>query len=76
MTIKSIDGVTTYQTLTTTNGGIIFNGTSGLIDLIITATQTASLGWKQASYELLVIDPNTNETLPLLVGRLSAVSSL
>jgi hypothetical protein len=76
MPITSIDGLTTYQTLTDENGGIVFNGTSGNIDLILTKEQTEALGWTSANYTLTVVNPTTHETLPLLTGRLTAVGSL
>lgn len=72
--IRSPDKSEEYFTLTDGNGGIVFNGTSGLIDIIIPASTTKGIGWKQASYELLVVNPSTNETLPLLTGRFRVVN--
>jgi len=76
MPIVSLDGLTTYQTLTDKNGGIVFSGTTGLIDLVLMKTQTEDLGWTYANYTLSVVDPVASETLPLLTGRLTAVGAL
>lgn len=75
MPIVSLDGITTFQTLTNTNGGIILGGSTGLINLILTKEQTEALGWTQANYTLTVVN-TSSETLPLLSGRLTAVGSL
>jgi hypothetical protein len=69
--LKSINGTETFLTLTNENGGIIFNGESGLIDLIISSAQTSAITWNVSDYNLLVINPHTEETLPLLTGRFS-----
>lgn len=75
MPIVSLDGLTTYQTLTDTNGGIVFGGSNGLISLILTKEQTEALGWTQANYTLTLTN-TSSEDLPLLTGRLTAVGSL
>lgn len=74
--LKSLDGETTYMELTEANGGIVFNGSSGLIDIKISANVTSVLTWKQATYTLLVANPTTLETLPLLTGRFIVHNSL
>lgn len=76
MPIVSLEGTTTYQTLTNKNGGIIFGGTTGIVELILSKAQTESLGWTYANYTLSVVDPVTVETLPLLTGRLTAINAL
>lgn len=76
LVIVSIDGLTTYKTLTDENGGLVFNGTSGNIDIIISKAETETLGWTAANYLLTVLNPSNNETYPLLTGRLTAIGTL
>ena len=40
--------------LTTSNGGITITGSAGVVDLLLTATQTASLKFDVAQYDLVV----------------------
>lgn len=59
------------ESLTNTGSGIVFNGQSGFIDLIISEAEAKEIGWDQAIYELKVVDPSTHETIALLTGRLT-----
>jgi hypothetical protein len=58
--------------------GVFFGGdnddpTNGIIDLIITATDTGNIEWTQATYSFEIIDPLANVYL-LLVGGFGVVS--
>lgn len=72
--LKSIQGETTYLTLTSENEGIVFGGESGLIDIKISAATTEAITWSAAAYTLFVLNPNSNETLALLTGRFITVA--
>lgn len=72
MPIVSLDGLTAYQTLTTENGGLIFSGATGFIEILLSKAQTEALGWTVANYTLSVTNPLA-ESFPLLKGRLKAL---
>lgn len=68
LTIKDNDG-NTLLVLTTENGGLIFTGLTGDIDIII--NDTSSLTWTQGNYELMVQAPGGGDLIPLLRGGFS-----
>lgn len=60
---------TIYATLTVANGGIVLGGTAGTLQIIISATDTASYTWTTGAYDLLITAPGAGgETWPLLFG--------
>lgn len=65
--IKSLDGLTLYYDLSTTNGGLVFGGVNGTIDIVITAAQTTAITWTQGRYTLYVTNPS-NQVNALLTG--------
>lgn len=63
---------TIFATLTTASGGIILGGALGTLQIIISATDTASYTWINGAYDLLITAPGVGgETWPLLFGKFS-----
>ena len=56
-------------------GGDLHDAKTGIIDLVITDFDTASLPWTAAAYILTVMPP-TLITIPLLLGSLNVVGTL
>lgn len=54
--------------LTDGNGGIIFGGVNGTIELHITEAQTAAFAWRKATYTLYVKEA-AGENQPVLTGQ-------
>lgn len=44
--------------LTTENGGITLGGVAGIINLYISAVNTAALAWSDGIYDIALIAPN------------------
>src|SRR5947209_1833423 len=72
--ITSLDGLTTYMTLSTGalagQSGVFFGGdahdpTNGVVDLVISAADTAALTWTAAAHQLVFTTP-TNTTVELM----------
>jgi hypothetical protein len=82
-TITSLDGQTTFATYTSGgepgSSGVFFGGSgdpsNGIIDLIITATDTGDLSWTQAVYWLTMTPPDSG-TIPLLQGSIIVTAAL
>jgi len=49
-------------TLTSPLGGITIDGPDGILDIVITPTQTNKLFYPKSSYDIMVIDSNGNKT--------------
>lgn len=49
------ESATVLATLTTENGGITLGGTAGTVDLLISATETASYSWTSGVYDLELV---------------------
>lgn len=50
---------------------ITLSGETGFVDLVIGEEDVESITWKQAVFEIKVVDPVTKETRKLLTGRLN-----
>jgi len=55
---------------------LVFGGETGVITIKISAAQTKNITWHKAAYELLLENPETEQTPALLIGKFSAVSEL
>jgi hypothetical protein len=49
-------------TLTSPSGGITINGPTGTVSIKMTPTQTNKLFYPKSSYDLMIIDSNSNKT--------------
>jgi len=56
--------------LTTSNGGITISGSAGLIDLLISASDTSAMNFTSALYDLVLIAPDSTDTR-LLQGKVT-----
>lgn len=60
---------TVLFTLSTGNNRITMGGSSGILELIISATDTAGLTWNSGVYDLTITAPGpSGETDPILFG--------
>ncbi len=53
---ETLPSTTTLHELTTENGGITLGGIAGTIELLITATDTASFNFSAAVYDLELVN--------------------
>lgn len=64
---------TPLLTLTTENDGIVITGASGVIDLIISASESANIDWNVGVYDLTITSGDVGgDTDALLFGTFSA----
>ena len=69
MQIRSeVTSTTVLLELTTENGRITLNGASGVIDLYVSATDTAALAFTAGVYDLELVDGSNSDVYRLMYG--------
>ena len=66
---RSAVGGSVLFELSTANGGIALTPTAGIIDLIMTAAQTAAFGFATVIYDLILTAPDGTTKYRVLEGR-------
>ena len=73
---------TTYTTTLNGNGsGVKFGGdpadpTNGIIDLVISATDTAAIVWRTATHALVLTSPSPVHVTELMTGGMGVIGAL
>jgi hypothetical protein len=64
------NGTAIFTSMTTENGGMVLGGTTGTVDLIIPASETATFAWNAGVYDLILVS-GEGEAWALLYGGFS-----
>lgn len=76
-TITPIESTTPWRTYifpSEASSGVFLDGATGFVDLTLKKSVVETIPWKQATFELTVFNPASEEEPPLLAGRLTTAT--